>query len=325
MSALASRKLAGISSKAYQHPADRAATAALQSIPGIDGLMRKLIEMRYERALRQGLMSNAVRVGPTQLPAIWSAWEDVVSTLDLAGSYQLYVTQDPITNAAAVGSKEPIVVMNSSAISLLDEHELKTVLAHEAGHIHSDHVLYWTTLMILLQLAPLGRAPSIASLPVVAVRTALLEWSRAAELSCDRAATLVNRDPVVTSRTLMVMASGLPSKDLDVNAFLRQAQDYDDWESGWDRLRRQFTELNLTHSSPVRRVAELMAWVRSGDYDRIVGGDYRKREEPPDVGAEADAAVRHYRARFERIFADTDENLSKVMGRVGDWVQGKRS
>jgi hypothetical protein len=93
MSAIASRKLVGISSKAYQHPADRAATAALQSIPGIDGLMRKLIEMRYERALRQGLMSNAVRVGPTQLPAVWSAWEDAVSTLDLPGSYQLYVTQ----------------------------------------------------------------------------------------------------------------------------------------------------------------------------------------------------------------------------------------
>ncbi|HEY4347500.1 MAG TPA: M48 family metallopeptidase, partial [Gaiellaceae bacterium] len=165
MSTLVSRKLTGISSKAYQHPADRAATAALQSIPGIDAMIRKLIEMRYERALRQGLMSNAVRVGPTQLPKVWAAWEDVVSTLDLPGSYHLYVTQDPRLNAAAVGSQEPIVILNSTAISLLDEQELKTVLAHEAGHIHSDHVLYWTTLMILLQLVPLGRAPSIASLP----------------------------------------------------------------------------------------------------------------------------------------------------------------
>ena len=48
----------------------------------------------------------------------------------------------------------------------------------------------------------------MAGLPLLAVRIALLEWFRAAELSCDRAATLVNRDPLVTCRTLMVMAGG---------------------------------------------------------------------------------------------------------------------
>ena len=37
------------------------------------------------------------------------------------------------------------------------------------------------------------------------------------------------------------------------------------------------SQLNLTHSYPVRRVAELMEWIRSGDYDRITGGDYPRR------------------------------------------------
>ena len=35
------------------------------------------------------------------------------------------------------------------AVSLFDEHEIRTVLGHEAGHILSDHVLYRTALIIL--------------------------------------------------------------------------------------------------------------------------------------------------------------------------------
>ena len=213
------------------------------------------------------------------------------------------------------------MVVNSAAISLFDEQELQTVLAHEAGHILSDHVLYRTALLIMLQLAPLGRIPSLAGLPVVAIRSALLEWFRAAELSADRAATLVNRDPLVTSRTLLVLASGLPSKQLDVNAFLRQAQDYHEWDSAWDRISRTISELNLTHSHPVGRVAELMTWVRSGDYDRIVGGSYRTRDEKTDPAVEAGEAFRHYRKRFQRIFAETGECLAKAPEVMADWLR----
>jgi Zn-dependent protease with chaperone function len=222
---LVSRRLRDLSPKAYEHPADRAATAALQSIPGLDAVIRKLIELRYERALRQALMASALRVGPDQLPAVWSSWEEVATMLDLPGEHDVYVTHWPIANASALGSKRSLVVVNSAAISLFDGPELQTVLAHEAGHILSDHVLYKTALVILLQLSPVGRIPLLAGLPTMAIRSALLEWSRASELTADRAATLVNRDPLVTARTLLVVAAGLPSAQLDVNAFLRQGQD----------------------------------------------------------------------------------------------------
>ena len=38
------QRLLNLSAKAYEHPADRAATAALQSIPMLDKVVRKLIE-----------------------------------------------------------------------------------------------------------------------------------------------------------------------------------------------------------------------------------------------------------------------------------------
>ena len=96
-----------------------------------------------------------------------------------------------------------------------------------------------------------------AGLPLMAVQLALLEWYRAAELSSDRAATLVNRDPLVTCRTLMVLAGGAASRKLDLDAFIRQAGEYEEWSSGWDRLNRLRSELSLTHSYPVRRVKEI--------------------------------------------------------------------
>jgi Zn-dependent protease with chaperone function len=323
MTSPVARRLTGISPKAYEHPADRAATAALKSIPGLDAVVRKLIEFRYERAFRQGLMAASVRIGPQQLPEIWKRYENVLATLDMPGLYDLYLTQEPIANAAAIGSAHPMIVVNSQAVALFDDDELETVLAHEAGHILSEHVLYQTALMILLQLVPLGRVPALAGLPLIAIRSALLEWFRAAELSSDRAATLVNRDPLVTARTLMVLAAGVPSKRLDLDSFLRQGQDYQDWSSSWDRLSRLMNELNLTHSYPVRRVAELMQWVQSGEYDRIVGGDYVKRDQAADPKEEAGKAYDHYRERFRKTFEDAGESLEKSIDGMTEWLKGR--
>ena len=46
----------GLSSKSYEHPADRAATAALRSIPLMDKVVKRLVGFGHERRLRQVLM-----------------------------------------------------------------------------------------------------------------------------------------------------------------------------------------------------------------------------------------------------------------------------
>src|SRR5215203_306392 len=296
------QRLLEISPKAYEHPTDRAATAALKSIPILDQVVRKLIEYGYERALRQVFLGGSVKLGSDQLPEVWAAHRAALARLDIKEVPELYLTQFPVTNAAAIGSERPMVVINSRTVEVLDEQELRTVLGHEAGHILSDHVLYRTALMILLSVSGLGRMPFFAGLPLLAVKLALLEWYRAAELSADRAATLVNRDPLVTCRTLMVLAGGESSRKLNLDAFIRQAGEYEDWSSGWDKLNRLRSELFLTHSYPVRRVKEITAWVRSGEYDRIVKGEYPTRDQQADARKEAGEAVEFYKERFRKIF-----------------------
>jgi Zn-dependent protease with chaperone function len=319
VSELANHRLHGISPKAYEHPADRAATAALASVPGLNMVVRKLVEYQYERVMRQTLIASAVRVGSDQLPDLWLQYELARATLDVDEVYDLYVTHQPIANAFTMGAGRPVIVLNSGLVSLLEPDELRTVIGHELGHILSRHVEYSTALAVLIQLG-LGGMPRLAGLPIRAVRAALLEWYRAAELTCDRAATLVNRDPLVTSRTLMVIASGMPSSQLNLDAFLRQGSEYERWSSAWDRLSRFRIELQLMHDVPVRRVSELMLWIRSGAYDRIIGGSFTTRDREPNPREHADDAVRHYTERFKRIFQDAGATLGDTTEKMSDWL-----
>jgi Zn-dependent protease with chaperone function len=303
-------RLEGISARAFEHPADRAATAALQSIPMLDVVVKKLIEFGYERAFRQSFLAGSVRLGPNQLPQAHASHRAAFARLDMDEVPDLYLTQFPIANAAAIGSSKPMVVVNSRTVELLDELELRTVLAHEAGHILADHVKYRTALLILLRMSGVGRLGVIAGLPLMGVKLALLEWFRAAELSCDRAATLVNRDPLVTCRTLMVLAGGASSRKLNLDEFINQAREYEEWDSGWDKLNRLMTEVNLTHAYPVRRVREVMTWVQSGEYDRIAGGDYVRRGQEPGARQEASDAVEFYAERFRKGFKEAGDSIA---------------
>ena len=57
------RRYEQISAKAYEHPADRAATSALHAVPLLDKVIKRLTDLGHERRLRQIVMGNAVRIG----------------------------------------------------------------------------------------------------------------------------------------------------------------------------------------------------------------------------------------------------------------------
>ena len=317
-----------ISSKAYEHPADRAATAALKAVPMLDTVVRKLIEWQYERALRQTMLSNSVRVGERQLPDLWAHHVAVCRILDMPRTYDLYVTDTVVANAMAIGSQNPIVVVGTPLLGRLGAGEQRALLAHEVAHILSDHVLYTTALAILLRLG--GNVPFPLGIPALAVRAVLLEWSRAAELSCDRAQALVVRDPRIVCRGLMVLAGGMKADQLNLDAFLAQAREYEDWDDPSDRVRRFFYEINQTHPYTVKRVSEIMRWVQSGEYDRIQRGEYIKRDEEPPIREEAGDAMEFYAERFRTIFREMGENITSLGSQVGgvaeqvaDWIRSR--
>ena len=317
-------KLDRISPRAYQHPADRAATAALAKIPYLDEVVRRLIALGYERALRTAALGSAVRLGETQLPHVWVLQRQVFNTLDMARVPDLYLTQQPFANAFAIGTQRPIVVVNSELVRLLDDDGRRVVLAHEAAHVQSDHILYREALAILLMLGSSVRLPILAGLPLLAIQLALLEWSRGAELSCDRAAALVTRDPQAVCRAMMVMSAGEAAADLNLDAFIAQGMEYSDGGSGLERITKQLQDLRLTHPMPVRRVKMLLDWVHEGDYDRMVRGDYLRRGEEPSAREEAETTIPFYADRIGGAIQAAGSSVAEVGQQLGDWLKRTR-
>lgn len=319
------KTLPQISATSWEHPADRAALQALRAVPGVDEAIRKVLGLiGGEQGVRLLFQGNAVRVGPTQLPSLWTMHVEVCTTFDWQDVPELYVSQTPIFNAGAYGIDRPFIVLHSAALELLDEDELRTLLAHEMGHVISGHILYRTIAAIFLAVS-LGALPMLAGLALLPIRLAFLEWSRKAELSADRAGLLGGQDPLASQRLFMKMAGGSRSQiakgELNAEAFMAQANEYLQKGEALDLVWKVLNTLALTHPMHVVRAAELQAWVQSGAYDRILAGEYVRR------GSEADqrpyardfAEARDYYAdELKDVAQSVKEAAQRAAGRVKD-------
>jgi Zn-dependent protease with chaperone function len=313
----------GISAQAFAHPADRAASAALHSVPMLDSVVKKISEFSYERRYRQLLLGNSVRLGEDQMAPAWALQRQCANTLDIATCPALYVTQEPVGNALTIGTHEPVTLVMSGLIAGYEEDELRSVLAHEMGHVLADHVGLTTTLELTRKiLTGALRGQPLAGLPIRGLYLALLEWARMAELTADRASALVTGDPLLPCRTLMRIAGG-PVKELNLDAFIRQATEYQEETSPFSRYTRFWQEIGRTHPFPVRRVKELIAWVSSGDYDRIRSGTYVRRGQEPPPSAEFDAAFAHYRKRFSSIVERAGGGIQTAFDKVSSWLDAR--
>jgi Zn-dependent protease with chaperone function len=307
----ARRIFTDISSRSWEHPADRAALAALRKLPVFDEVLKRLFGFFGEKPTRLAFQANAVRVSERQFPRLHELYQDVCKTLDAPEEYDLFVSQTPIVNAGAYGMDEPFIILNSGTVTLLEDEELSYVLGHELGHILSGHVLYRTMMFLLIQLANMGFP--IVGLAARAVLMALLEWYRKSELSCDRAGLLTVQDPEIVMRTMMKMAGGGKAEETNLDAFIMQAEEY---KTGGDVADHVFKILNLlgtTHPFYVLRVSEIRAWIEAGDYDRILRGEYTRRgDSDPAYQDDLRAAAQSY-AEGTRDFVDSVAGAAKRM------------
>lgn len=273
------KKFAHLDKYSYIHPLDSRALAALKNIPGIDTALKKLLEWTGDSAIRVIFTASAVKVTPKQCPDLYYKLQVACTTLGV-DMPELFIQQNPIVNAFTGGVKRPVIVLYSQLIERLNDEEVLAVIAHEVGHIHAEHVLYITAAKLIelgataaLKAAPI--AGIIAELFTLTMRSALLAWARRAELSCDRAALLVTQDPHVIGRTMMKLCGGTFASKIDYEEFLAQGRDfqknYD--EKALDRFWADIINAGLSHPFPVWRVAEIMSWVESGEYARVLSGE----------------------------------------------------
>jgi Zn-dependent protease with chaperone function len=287
----------GISSQAFKHPLDQQAEQALRSVPGFDLLATRFSEYIYERPQQIYLMGNNLKVGPQQYSTLYGIYRECLQALDIYPEPTLYVSQEPFVNAYSLGREHPYIVINTGLLDLLDENELRTVVAHELGHLKCDHsILIQMFLWVRNTATFLGDLTlGIGKIMTTGLIYAFYEWRRKAELSSDRASMLVLNDITPIFKTMMKLAGGSQkyAHECSLSEFLKQSDDY--YRMDEDSLNQFYkvliyngaNETFLSHPFTVERVRYLQEWSISTQYSQIKQGNYPKVRKEGSINVDA--------------------------------------
>jgi Zn-dependent protease with chaperone function len=303
----------GITSETFQHPLDREAESALRSFPGFDLVAGKFVEFVYERPQLISLKASSIQAGPRQYSTIYGIFRECVRDLDVSPEPTLFIAQNPQVNAYSLGREFPYVVLNTGLLDLLDETEIRSVIAHELGHIKCGHTLLIQMAMWAMSIiSVIGQLTfGVGNIISNGLVLAFYEWRRKAELSADRAELLVVDDVNVVFRTMMKISGGSSKylNECNLAEFMQQSNDYHDLDK--DSLDRIYKFLMYTgvggnmmsHPFAVDRVKYLQEWADSPEYARIRQGDYRRAavEVQPDSNTTGEGETERLKRQIEEL------------------------
>jgi len=280
------QKIPFLNIESYEHPWDKSARDALEQVPGFTALIHKLNEIGFERMLRIQYTGSSLKVNQNNFPEIYAVLREACNILSLDHQPDLYFQWSYQINAFTSGVEKPIIVLNSGCIDLLTPDELLFVIAHELGHIKSNHVLYYQAASYLPAIAQVigNMTLGIGGLLTTGLQLALLNWQRMSEFTSDRAGLLTVQDPQVAATTMVKMA-GLPQKYFDTNLvedFMQQAKEFESYDyDTLDYIIKIFSTMNKSHPWTVIRGAELFKWIDKGEYKNILDkSDWKSAARP---------------------------------------------
>lgn len=276
----------GLLSKSYEHPEDRRLLQALRSLKGFDQVVKMFMAFGVELRTYAQNLSNNIRVTPRQYPKLYRIYKQAVEALDVHEA-ELFVQNDRSVNAYTGGARYPYVVVTTGLLEVMDDDEIRWVLAHELGHIKSGHVLYHSLGRFLSEqvVGQLDRIPQwgvlLKAVAQIGLPLALNHWMRASEFTADRAAHLAVGDMTTSVRVMLKLAGGYAGQEKpNVQEFLKQAEDFRQVERSMigKLALLQNNVLLQNHPYPVIRARELVAWHGDPRHEQIVDGlDERAR------------------------------------------------
>lgn len=265
----------------FIHPEDRQALAALRKVPGLDALLRGLQGATVEEAMFAMIGQTSIRCGPTQFRSLYRLVEDSCRALDVPVP-DVYLSSRIDVNAWAFGYTRYAITLHEGLVDRFEEDAIRTVVAHEVGHILCDHMLYRSTAIVIAELgaAALTRLLGpVGAFAITGIELALYRWARAAEYSCDRASVLVTGDPQLCARTLASLGgfSTRYREEFDLEVALQQAERVRETTSAVGKALDLLRVLYRTHPDPIPRALAVLEWARSREYAEISGGNYSRR------------------------------------------------
>ena len=260
----------------FAHPQDKAALQTLRAIPAFTPCVEAFMKVLQERQLYGLNMAEKIRLGPQQLPELYQHLPPACMALGIAEP-EFYLQMNHEPNAYTYGNTRIAITVTSGLVEMLNEDELRAVIAHECGHIACHHVLYHTMAHLLLEFgAAMGNLAKLA----YPIEMALFAWSRRSELSADRAAALVMGTPDSMVNVMIRLAGGPRSitQNINVDLYIQQADAYDELtESTWDQFLQFLAIKDRDHPFMAVRAREIVHWCQTPEFTAL---QKRLKEEP---------------------------------------------
>lgn len=174
----------------YAYSEDFNLRKQLDAIPHLYEVGYSICSTYASRTLQE-LNMYALAVGPNQFPEIHEIGKECARRLGIAVP-NIFIVDSPAINASTIATDdvEPVIMLNSALVERYSYGEMQMIIGHECGHIHNKHGVYniLSTLILNSAVAQAGGISGLlGSLATSGVSLALNHWSRAAEVTCDRA------------------------------------------------------------------------------------------------------------------------------------------
>jgi Zn-dependent protease with chaperone function len=246
--------------RAYAYISDKNTRMVFEKLKPVEVAVTASVRL-FEAYGKSELLGHAVKLGPKQFPRVHNI---VVECADALGirTPTTYIVNNPVMNAATFGTKhESVIMIHSGLIDHFSEEELRTVIGHECGHVHNNHVVYLTALHYLRFMAS-----AVVRAVMAPAEIALAGWLRRAEITCDRAGLLCGKNLEVATRALTKLALGSAKlySELNMDAFMDQ---YEELKDGIGR----YAEMRASHPWLPKRVIALRHFAESELYRKHVG------------------------------------------------------
>lgn len=274
------KELLLLNPREYEHPWDKKALDTLKKQKGFDKLANEFYKHSLERVLRIQYTGSYLKVTDTHFPDIQEKLNHVCKILNLSLIPELYIEMGWGIKGHAVGTEKPMIIVTRRAIDWLskNENELLGLLGHNVGHIKSTHMMYHDMAKVLPLVGDLisGSTLGVGKMIAVGLEAYLLQWYRMSELTADRAGLLACQD-FESYIKLLMKSAGSPKthfSTIDTEEFIKQAREFQSFDyDSLDKVAKAATIMWQTHPWTVLRASELLKWVESGEYDKILDKD----------------------------------------------------
>lgn len=230
----------------YAFALDYELRSKIMQIPHFYSVSKKIVESKVAQEI-QRINQQGVAAGPGQFAEIYRMGAECAKTLGI-GTPNIYIVNNTEINAYTIAADDasPLVVLYSGIIERMSDGELKAVIAHECGHIHNNHSVLKNVVNLLL-----NSGSGIVGFMLSAANSLLMTlWTRAQEITADRAAAICADNPEDVARMHeKLLYGGIIGKTYTLDYAALRAQLDMTLENP-----SRFLEVESNHPSAIRRI-----------------------------------------------------------------------